>query len=80
MRGKISKTGFFSIYRKNKFKEVFCVDENPIHCGDSCAGFGEPQEVVCDDKEGMMGQNRTKTKLSICCKTYYFDEFEDERI
>lgn len=81
MKGKITKHGDFYLFRKNKYEEVFCrlAPTVGVPCSDSCALFGEPQLVCVSSHEGMLEKDQTRIKLSLCHKTYYFEEFIDER-
>ena len=75
--GKIGIDGNLYIERKRKIgktcelMECMSVPERP--CGDYCAGFGEPEIISWQIKEG------SGAKLSLCAKTITFDVFTDER-
>lgn len=86
VKGKINKNGVLEIERAGKFKPQDCRKSifttgnggDCFSCGDECSLFGEPEtetawnEMKSDQKTG-------RIFVELCEKTWYFDEFEDER-
>jgi len=78
IKGKINKNGVLEIERSGRFKKQDClrsaawINDNLgcSFCGDNCSLFGEP---------GIEKFFTGRIFLKLCEKTWYFDEFEDER-
>jgi hypothetical protein len=75
MKGLIDKEGYLFLYRNKKLIRQYCNFTHGISCGHNCSLFGEPEERIQIE----LKEKKIKTKLELCIKTIYFEDFNDER-